>query len=373
MAKKILFVATVVKTHILEFHVPYLKMMQELGWETAVAGKNDFEPDEEPFIPYCDHYYPIDFGRTPVAKCNLGAYRALKKQIDAGNYDIIHCHTPVAAFLTRFAAMDARKRGTKVIYTAHGYHFFKGAPLKNWLLFFPAEWITSFFTDLLININREDFAFSQKHMHPKRLEYVKGVGVPLERFRDCTGSRSAVRASLGLREDDFVLLSVAELTKNKNHKMMLQAMKLLEDPHIHLVCAGRGTEMEHCLALQRELGLTDRVHFLGYRKDVPMLYGAADAFLFVSFREGLSLSLMEAMSSGLPAIVSPIRGNVDLITDGKEGIYTQLTPQAIAQAIRKVSSDSALREQLGAAAREKVRQFSLDTIAAQMKELYLSL
>ena len=210
-------------------------------------------------------------------------------------------------------------------------------------------------------------------MHPKRLEYVKGVGVPLERFRDCTGSRSAVRASLGLREDDFVLLSVAELTKNKNHKMMLQAMKLLEDPHIHLVCAGRGTELEHCLALQRELGLTDRVHFLGYRKDVPMLYGAADAFLFVSFREGLSLSLMEAMSSGLPAIVSPIRGNVDLITDGKEGIYTQLTPQAIAQAIRKVSSDSALREQLGAAAREKVRQFSLDTIAAQMKELYLSL
>ena len=315
----------------------------------------------------------MDFGRTPVAKCNLGAYRALKKQIVAGNYEIIHCHTPVAAFLTRFAALDARKRGTKVIYTAHGYHFFKGAPLKNWLLFFPAEWITSFFTDLLININREDFAFSQKHMHPKRLEYVKGVGVPLERFRDCTGSRSAVRASLGLREDDFVLLSVAELTKNKNHKMMLQAMKLLEDPHIHLVCAGRGTEMEPCLALQRELGLTARVHFLGYRRDVPMLYGAADAFLFVSFREGLSLSLMEAMSSGLPSIVSPIRGNVDLITDGKEGIHTQLTPQAIAQAIRRVSGDPALREQLGTAAREKVRQFSLDTIAARRKELYLSL
>lgn len=373
MGKKILFVATVVKTHILEFHVPYLKMMQELGWETSVAGKNDFEPGEPPYIPYCDHYVPVDFGRSPLAKSNLDAYRKLKKLIDENHYDIIHCHTPVAAFFTRLAARHARKEGTKVIYTAHGYHFFKGAPLKNWLLYFPAEWITSFYTDLLININREDYAFSQKHIHAKRLEYVKGVGVPLERFRDCTTYRASVRESLGLQEDDFVLLSVAELTKNKNHAMMLRAMKLLDNPKIHLVCAGRGQEMENCLALQKELGLEDRVHFLGYRNDVPMLYGAADAFLFVSFREGLSLSLMEAMSSGLCAIVSPIRGNVDLIDDGVNGLYTALTPEAIAEAVTRAFDNPDLRARLGAAAKEKVQQFSLETISQQMKRLYLSM
>lgn len=373
MGKKILFVATVVKTHILEFHLPYMNMLQELGWETDVAGKNDFEPDEDVHIPYCDHYYPIPFGRSPLDKCNLEAYRELKRLIDTENYDIIHCNTPVAAFLTRFAARQARKKGTKVIYTAHGYHFFKGAPLVNWLLYFPAEWISSFFTDLLITINQEDYAFSRKHMHAKRLEYVRGVGVPLERFRDMRAHRSEVRASLGLGEEDFVLLSVAEMTKNKNHAMMLRALQLLADPRIHLVCAGRGQEMEANQALCRVLGLEKQVHFLGYRKDVPLLYGAADAFLFISFREGLSLSLMEAMCSGLPCIVSPIRGNTDLIDDGKEGLYTPLTPEAVARTIRTVADDPALRARLGEAAKEKVKAFSLDAVSAQMKELYLSL
>ena len=373
MGKKILFVATVVKTHILQFHLPYLKMMQGLGWETAVAGKNDFEPDEEAVIPYCDRYFPIDFGRSPLARSNWKAYRELKGLIDGGHYDIIHCNTPVAAFLTRFAARKARKQGTKVVYTAHGYHFFKGAPLLNWLVYFPAEWLASFLTDLLININREDYAFSQKHLHPKRLAYVPGVGVPLERFQDRRQERSATRAALGLREEDFVLLSVAEMTKNKNHPMMLQALSLLDDPGIHLVCAGRGQELASNQALARELGLSDRVHFLGYRKDVPLLYGAADAFLFISFREGLSLSLMEAMCSGLPSIVSPIRGNTDLIEDGREGLYTALTPEAVAAAIRTLADDPALRARLGSAAQEKVRAFSLDTVSQQMKALYLSL
>lgn len=373
MGKKILFVATVVKTHILQFHLPYLSMMRQLGWETAVAGKNDFEPDEEVFIPHCDRYYPIDFGRSPLSRCNLRAYRELKRLIDTGHFDIIHCNTPVAAFLTRFAARKARKSGTKVVYTAHGFHFFRGAPLLNWLVYFPAEWLAAFFTDLLININQEDYAFSRKHLHPKRLAYVRGVGVPLERFQDTRANRSATRASLGLKDTDFVLLSVAEMTKNKNHPMMLRALKLLEDPGIHLVCAGRGQELERNKALAKELGLEEQVHFLGYRKDVPMLYGAADAFLFISFREGLSLSLMEAMSAGLPSIVSPIRGNTDLIEDGKEGIYTELTPERVATAIRALADDAQLRGNLGEAAREKVKAFSLETIQAQMKALYLSL
>lgn len=368
-----LFVATVVKTHIAQFHIPYLKLLRDSGWETAVAAKNDYDDPKDCVIPYCDHYYPVSFGRSPFTRDNLRAYRELKRIIDAGDFDMIHCHTPVAAFLTRLAARSARKRGCKVLYTAHGYHFYKGAPLLNWLLFFPAEWFVSFFTDVLITINREDYEFSKKHFHAKRLEYVRGVGVRLERFQNHSGQRDAVRASLGLQKDDFVLLSVAEMTKNKNHRMMLEALARIPDPKVHLLCAGRGQELENNKALCRQLGLEDRVHFLGYRSDAPMLYAAADAFLFISFREGLSLSLMEAMSSGLPSIVSPIRGNVDLITNRKEGVYAQLNPKSISEAIVSLENDPELRASLGAAAKEKVQAFGLETISKRMEDIYRSI
>ena len=368
--KKVLFVATVVKTHIVQFHIPYLKMLKEMGWETAVAAKNDYDDPNECNIPYCDKYYPVAFGRSPLTRDNIRAYKELKSIIDEGDFDMIHCHTPVAAFLTRLAARDARK---KVVYTAHGYHFYKGAPLLNWLVFFPAEWIASFFTDVLITINREDYEFSRKHLHAKRLEYVQGVGVKLERFQNHSAERDAIRVSLGLGKDNFVLLSVAEMTKNKNHRMMLEAMARIPNPHVHLLCAGRGQELENNIALCNQLHLMHRVHFLGYRSDVPQLYAAADVFLFISFREGLSLSLMEAMSSGLPCIVSPIRGNVDLITDRKEGIYARLHPKSIAEAIVSLESDPELRRTLGEAAKEKVQAFSLDTISKRMEEIYRSI
>lgn len=371
--KKVLFVATVVKTHIVQFHIPYLKMLKEMGWETAVAAKNDYDDSNECNIPYCDKYYPVAFGRSPLTRDNIRAYKELKSIIDEGDFDMIHCHTPVAAFLTRLAARDARKKGCKVVYTAHGYHFYKGAPLLNWLVFFPAEWIASFFTDVLITINREDYEFSRKHLHAKRLEYVQGVGVKLERFQNHSAERDAIRVSLGLGKDDFVLLSVAEMTKNKNHRMMLEAMARIPNPHVHLLCAGRGQELENNIALCSQLHLMHRVHFLGYRSDVPQLYAAADVFLFISFREGLSLSLMEAMSSGLPCIVSPIRGNVDLITDRKEGIYARLHPKSIAEAIVSLESDPELRRTLGEAAKEKVQAFSLDTISKRMEEIYRSI
>ena len=135
MKKKVLFVATVVKTHIMQFHIPYLKLFQEAGWETAVASRNDYENPSDCVIPYCDTYYDIPFERMPWKLKNLKAYRMLKEIIDREHYDIIHCHTPVGALIARLAALDARKQGTRVIYTAHGFHFFTGAPLQYWLLF----------------------------------------------------------------------------------------------------------------------------------------------------------------------------------------------------------------------------------------------
>lgn len=368
--KKVLFCATVVKTHIMEFHIPFLRMFQELGWHTAVAARNDYEDPRECVIPYCDDYFDIPFERNPLKPGNVRAYRMLKKVIDEGDYDIIHCHTPVGALLARLAAVSARKRGTRVIYTAHGFHFFRGAPLKNWLVYFPPEWICSFLTDVLITINKEDYAFARKHMHPKQLEYVPGVGVDTSRFGSFGEYRQAMREELGIRDDEFFLLSVGELTPNKNHESVIRAMKELEDLPIRYVLAGRGERMEAAKALVQELGLTDRVHLLGYRNDVPKLYAAADAFVFPSFREGLSVALMEAMSAGLPCIVTPIRGNMDLIENNVQGIYAGFTPAELAKGIRIIYENQELRNRLGQAAKEKVKLFDHANVQALMKKIY---
>ena len=365
--KKVLFVATVVKTHIMEFHIPYLRMFQQAGWETAVAARNDYETPSDCVIPCCDRYYDIPFERSPLKPSNLRAYRQLKRVIDEGEYDLIHCHTPVGAFLTRLAAGKARKKGTKVIYTAHGFHFYKGAPKLNWLAFFPVEWLCGFLTDVLITINREDFCFAQKHIHAGKVCYVPGVGVDMDRFG---GSRETGREKLGIGNEEFVLLSVGEMTENKNHRLALRALALLEEKPIRYVLVGRGEQMEALQAQAQELGITDRVIFTGYRNDVAELYPAADAFFFPSFREGLSVALMEAMASGLPAIVGKIRGNTDLIDDGVEGVYMPLTPEGAAEAIRKLYDDPALRSRLGEAAREKVRRFSAPEVQRKMREIY---
>lgn len=365
--KKVLFAATVVKTHIMEFHIPYLRMFQQAGWETAVAARNDYENPGDCVIPCCDRYYDIPFERSPLKPGNLRAYRDLKRVIDEGEYDLIHCHTPVGALLTRLAAREMRKSGTKVIYTAHGFHFYRGAPVLNWLVYYPAEWLCGFFTDVLITINREDYAFAKKHIHAGKVCYVPGVGVDISRFG---GSREAAREKLGIGKDEFVLLSVGEMTVNKNHRLALQALALLRDKPIRYVLVGRGEQMEALKALARELEVADRVIFTGYRSDVPELYPAADAFFFPSMREGLSVALMEAMASGLPSIVGKIRGNTDLIDDGVEGLYMPLTPEGAAAAISRLYDDPGLRAKLGEAAREKVRRFSAPEVQQKMREIY---
>lgn len=374
--KKVLFTATVVKTHIMEFHIPYLKMFQDMGWQTAVAARNDYEDPADCHIPFCDTYYDIPFERLPWKKDNVKAYRELKAILDREHFDIIHCHTPVGAMITRLAARDARKRGTKVIYTAHGFHFFKGAPLVNWLMFFPAEWLLAPLTDVLVTINREDYAFARKRIHAKRIEYVPGVGVDTAKFHVGSVDRAEKRRELGLGEQDFLILTVAEMTKNKNHSTVLKALSLLKDTPefekmVYLIC-GRGEQRDALEAEAEALGIREHVRFLGYRHDVPELCQCSDMFAFMSFREGMPVALMEAMSCGLPAVCSKIRGNTDLIEDGVDGLFAENTPQGVAQAILKLYRDPALREKLGTAAARTVSRFDAVQVQRKMKEIYLS-
>ena len=158
-SKRVLIIATVVKTHIMQFHIPTLKLFKEMGWETAVAARNDYQNPEDCQIPYCDQFYDIPFERIPFKPKNIECYKRLKDIIDQGDFQIIHCHTPVGGALGRLAAQKAREEGTRVLYTAHGFHFYRGAPLLNWLLYYPVEKYCSRLTDAILTINQEDFAF----------------------------------------------------------------------------------------------------------------------------------------------------------------------------------------------------------------------
>lgn len=374
--KKVLFVATVVKTHMMQFHIPYLKMFQEMGWETAVASRNDYENPEDCRIPYCDTYYDIPFERLPWKPKNIHSYKMLKRIIDEGNYDIIHCHTPVGAMIARLAALSARRKGTKVIYTAHGFHFFKGAPLLNWLLFYPAEWLLAPVTDVLITINREDHERARKRLKAKRIEYVPGVGINTARFRELSIDRQEKRRSLGYGEEDFLVLTVAEMTANKNHITILKALALLKEKgelgNIHYLICGRGEMWASLEQSAKELGISDHVNFLGYRTDAPELYKASDLFAFVTFREGLSVALMEAMSSGMAIVCAKIRGNVDLIDDNVSGIFSENSPEAVAEHILSLYRDPQSRKRLGQAASQKALLFDDENVLQQVKEIYLS-
>lgn len=363
--KKVLFVATVAKTHIKVFHLPFLKMFKDMGWETCVAAKNDFGT-EKVDLPYCDHFYDLPFKRSPIDPSNIKAYKQLKNIIDSQQFDIIHCHTPVGGVVARMAAASARKKGTKVIYTAHGFHFYKGASKLNWLIFYPIEKMCAHLTDVLITINQEDYQLAQKKIKAKRIEYVPGVGVDLQKYGKTNVDRSVKRRELGIPDDVKVLLSVGELNKNKNHETVIRALAKISN--VHYMIAGQGPLKEHLQKVADDLGIADRVKLLGYRDDVAELCAAADIFVFPSFREGLPLSLMEAMASGLPCVVSRIRGNTDLIDENGGVLFDPTDVEDCERTLRVLLSSDG--ETMGKYNREKVKEFSLDSVKEQMKKVY---
>ena len=313
---KVLYVATVVRTHIMEFHIPYLKMLKDMGCETYVAAKNDYDCADDCLIPYCDHYYDVPFERSPFSFKNLKAYKQLKNIIDQNHFDIIHCHTPVGALLTRLASKKARKNGSKVIYTAHGFHFYKGAPFLNWLLYYPAERMLARLTDVLITINTEDYNRA-KSFKAKRVEYIPGIGINLSKFNRLEFDKVVhLRDEFGIPRNAKVLLSVGEVNKNKNHKVVIEAMSRIDNDLWYVVC-GKGPLISELIGLSKKLGVSDRVIFAGYRTDVLDFYSFADVFVFPSFREGLPVALMEAMSTKLVCIAARNRGTNDLLKNSK--------------------------------------------------------
>lgn len=368
--KKVLIVATVVKKHIMQFHLPTLKMFKEWGWETHVAGGNDYAIPSDCRIPHCDVYHEIDFARFPFHPKNVKAYRELRRIADEGRFDLIHCHTPVGSVLARLASRNARKKGTKVFYTAHGFHFFKGASILNWLIYYPVEWLCSYMTDCIITMNNEDYTRAKARLHARKIEFINGVGVDLSFMKEVEKNK-ALRTDLGLNDTDVMLLSVGELIDRKNHKTILKAMAKLNRGDVHYVIAGDGEKRDMLEAMAKELGIADKVHFLGYRKDIYSIVKACDIFCFASYQEGLPVALMEAMAGNLPVLASRIRGNTDLIDEGKGGfLYDCDDAEGFSEGIKFLCENKDVAERLAEYNEEKIKLYDVDTVCAQLKKIY---
>ncbi|SHJ54875.1 Glycosyltransferase involved in cell wall bisynthesis [Tessaracoccus bendigoensis DSM 12906] len=369
-APRALFTATVL-SHIAQFHQPAIDLLKQAGYEIHVAARNNL--DQKPGLELIgvDRVIEVPFERSPFTPRNLLAVRRLRQVLRDTDYDLIHCNTPVAGLLTRLCGQRSRGRGARMVYTAHGFHFFKGAPLLNWLLYWPLELLSAFGTDVLVTINRED-RLRAARFPARAVEYIPGVGVDLARFSSSSADRSEVRRSLGLSDGDFVVLSIGELNDNKNHQTVIKALAATTTPGLQYLICGNGPRRDDLERLAGELGLKDRVRFLGYRRDIPELLAASDAFCLPSIREGLPMSLMEAMAAGLPVIGSRIRGSVDLVDVGRGGLLVAAADDraAFTAALDVLGADSAMAAAMGSYNVGRVQDFSTDTVTSALAKVY---
>ena len=370
--KKVLFVATVVG-HINAFHIPYLKWFKEQGWETHVAAHADSK--KESHISCCDVFHEVGFTRTPFTLENIKAYKELKQLIDDNTFDIVHCHTPAGAALTRLAARKARSSGrTKVIYTAHGFHFYKGAPLLNWLVYYPIEKYLSMYTDVLVTINKEDYQRAKNKFYANSTYYIPGIGVDIQRFSTCSVTKEQKRKELNIPPKAFVLLSVGELASRKNQKVAIDALGELKDDSIYYIIAGEGPLYESYLELARKYGIEKNLMLLGQRTDVEELCKAADVFVHPSAREGLGIAPLEGMASGLPLISTFINGMKDYTQNSVTGccMHNPYDVGTMKTAIQKMHTDEVFRKKCSENNKKIAKQYDIVSSLKAMSNIYIN-
>ncbi|MBS6115836.1 glycosyltransferase family 4 protein [Thomasclavelia spiroformis] len=327
--KKAIIIASVASM-IDQFNRDNINLLQELGFEVSVAcnfeyGSSTSNEQVKKLINDLDNlkvkHYHVPIPRSLFAlKDMFESYKFLKQLGLKEKYNLMHCHSPIGGVLARLAFKELRKQGTRVIYTAHGFHFYEGAPLKNWLIFYPIEKYCSKFTDCLITINKEDYYRAKEKFHAKEVEYVPGIGIHVKEIQGTEVDIDKKKAEFGITNEK-ILVSVGELNANKNHEVVIKSLaRIKTDQKYKYILCGKGNKEEYLKSLVKQLNLEDKVIFAGYRNDVREILKISDIFCFPSYREGLSVALMEAMAVGLPVVCSKIRGNVDLIDDGKGGL-----------------------------------------------------
>lgn len=368
MAKRILITCT--DSMMKQFLEPHVRNLAENGYEVEIACSEvlnrmtEVRQDLERLVPV----HQLHLKRSPLAVSNARGYRELKKLIDSGRYDLIWTNEPVMGVVTRMAARKARKQGTRVMYMVHGFHFYKGAPLPNWMLFCPVERMMASKADCICTINREDYARARK-MRTPRAAYIHGVGIDTDRLRPGENPTD-LRNELGLPKEAFLVLSVGELNANKNQQVIIRAIARMKDPAIHYVLCGKGDQRQNLEVLARELDIADHIHFLGYRKDIADICRQSDVFALPSRREGLPFAAMEAMYCGLPLVNSGIRGLTDITEDGVSGyICDPDDTERYAGSIRKLKNAPEDRSRMGERNQKTVEAYT----AARTKQEILQL
>lgn len=367
--KKILIVTSSLQ-FVRTFLIPHIDHWVRNGWIVDVASHDDGVS-----IPHVNRLIDIPVKRTPIHASNIVAIKRLAQHLASERYDIINCHTPIGAMIARCASHKARSSGTKLVYMAHGFHFYKGAPLLNWLVYYTAEKCMARYTDALITINNED-CHNARNLLPEipHQYYLHGIGYDTKHIRSCNDDEvQSLRQQYSLHEDDFVLLYIARYVSHKNHRFLIKAFADIKQhiPNAKLLLLGEGECMHACRCLAHKLGVDKSVIFAGYQDDISKYLHLAHVGVSVSKMEGLPIGVLEEMLVGLPVVASNIRGHRDLVSNGENGLLFECKDSAdfIAK-IEYLYNNRDERYRLGMSAQANIAQYSAETIISQMMDIF---
>lgn len=370
MGKRILITST--DLMMIQFLVPHVQNFAEHGYEIEIACSDVggyIQAIRNKLGSSVKAIYTVHLNRSPFSFSNLRGYQDIKNIIDNGNYDIIWTNEPVMGAVTRLAARRTHKNGTKIVYMVHGFHFYKGAPLINWLLFYPIERMLAFVTDYVITVNQEDY-IRAKCFPVKQVYYIHSIGADTDRLQKETSNKN-IRRKLGIPEASFLILSVGELNANKNQKVIIDALSRLQDNEIYYVLCGSGKKLKFLQARTQRYKLENNIRFVNYQRDVINYYNQADVFVLPSYREGLPIALLEAMYCGVPPITSDIRGVRDIMKDGVTGIVCRpKDSKAFAMAIKTLKEDTNLQMQYGGNSKKAVEPYTLSVIKGKVIDIF---
>lgn len=365
--KKVLFVSNVL-SHIYAFHLPYIKLFQENGFEVHVMANSNGQ-EAKGF----DKYFDVKIERSPFSLKNLAAYKTAKKIIDSEQYDIVHCHTPMGGVIGRLASRKIKKQGSKVLYTAHGFHFYRGAPKINWLLYYTMEKWLAPHTDCIITINEEDYRNAKEKFETSktRVEKISGIGVDIHKFSPAENKGLLKKAS-GY-EGKFLLTYAAEFIPRKNHRFFVEAAKVLckKCPNVKFLFAGKGVLTEETKAYAEQLGVTGYIDFLGFRTDMPDILRMSDVLVSASIEEGFGINIIEGMASGLPAVVSVVRGHKEMVKNEENGYLVNVDNVTdFCKKIETLYYDTEHYKKMSEQALLTAEKFSIENSLNQMEQIY---
>lgn len=370
MGKRMLITST--DLMMIQFLVPHVRNLIEHGYEIDIACSDvggRMDEIRSKLIDCVTGIYEIRLKRSPLSFLNLKGYQDMKKVINGNQYDIIWTNEPVMGAATRIAARKTRGRGTTVVYIVHGFHFYKGAPMHNWMFFYPAEKMLARITDYIVTVNKEDYKRAGK-FPVKKIYYIHGIGANTDKLQKNVVSEN-IRKKMKIPENAFLILSVGELNANKNQKVIIDAMAELKDDNIYYIVCGSGKNLKRLRERSEKYGIQDKIRFVDYRRDVINFYDQADIFALSSYREGLPIALLEAMYCGVSPVTSDIRGVRDIMQNGVTGITCNpKDSHEFAEAIRALKENRGLREKYGKNSRKAVRPYMLSLVKDRILDIF---